>query len=183
MTDLLSEHKRFLSNHIKPGDTVVDFTAGNGHDTLWLAEKVGPSGKVYAFDIQSAACENTKNRLEESGLTKNWEIICDSHANVKEYIKEPIRAGVFNLGYLPGGDKSKTTLRESTKKAVEGALDLLSDDGILLIAIYPGHAEGEKEGEMLAGMLSELTRFKYCVVQYKIINSPTSPYFFAVESK
>ena len=37
---------------VRPGDTVVDATCGNGHDTKWLAQAVGPSGRVFAFDIQ-----------------------------------------------------------------------------------------------------------------------------------
>lgn len=183
MTDLLSMHKYFLSQHIKAGDTVADFTAGNGHDTLWLAQQVGESGRVYAFDIQKQACENTRARLEESGLAENWTVINDSHANAEKYIKDKIKAGVFNLGYLPGGDKSITTLRESTKAAVLSAISLLSPDGILLVAVYPGHEEGELEGEMLRDIFSELSRFKYCAIQFKIINSPTSPYFYVIESK
>lgn len=37
---------------VREGQTVVDATCGNGHDTKWLAERIGPSGKIYAFDIQ-----------------------------------------------------------------------------------------------------------------------------------
>ena len=40
------------SRFVRPGDTVVDATCGNGHDTKWLAQAVGPSGRVFAFDIQ-----------------------------------------------------------------------------------------------------------------------------------
>ena len=54
-----------MLEHIRPGDTVVDFTMGNGHDTEYLCRKV-PDGKVYAFDIQASALENTKKRLEET---------------------------------------------------------------------------------------------------------------------
>ncbi len=183
MIDLLSLHKLFLSTHIKPGDSVADFTMGNGNDTLWLSRTVGSDGHVYSFDIQEQAIESTKKKLTENGADENYTLILDSHSNLKNYIQGKIRAGVFNLGYLPGGDKSKTTMRETTKKAVCDAIDILDDDGILLIAVYPGHEEGELEGKMLEELLSEYSRFVFCVSKFKIINSPTSPYFFMVERR
>ena len=101
----------------------------------------------------------------------------------KDYVKEKFDVGVFNLGYLPGGDKRITTLRETTLPAVDAALDLLNDGGIILIAISPGHAEGEIEGKLLTEMLSTLDRKQICVSRFTILNSPTSPYFIAVEKK
>ena len=67
MIDLLTVEKQFIESHIKEGGTVVDFTMGNGHDTLWLSNKVGENGKVYAFDIQKAALESAEKLLSESG--------------------------------------------------------------------------------------------------------------------
>ena len=49
MIDLLTVEKSFIESHVKEGGTVVDFTMGNGHDTLWLSNRVGEKGKVYAF--------------------------------------------------------------------------------------------------------------------------------------
>ncbi len=183
MIDLLTVEKQFIESHIRVGGTVVDFTMGNGHDTLWLSNKVGENGKVYAFDIQPAALESSEKLLSESGCPKNYTLILDSHANVENYVNEPICAGMFNLGYLPGSDKSVTTLRESTMKAVEAALRLLEDDGGLLIAVYPGHEEGTLEGNMLTEYFATLDRRKICVSQLRIVNSPTSPFFFLVEKR
>ena len=183
MIDLLTVEKQFIASHVREGGTVVDFTMGNGHDTLWLAEQVGETGKVYAFDVQPQALENSKRLLRESGCPQNYTLILDSHANVEQYVKEPICAGMFNLGYLPGSDKTVTTLRESTMKAVEGALRLLEDDGGLLIAVYPGHAEGSLEGKMLDEFFATLDRKKICVSKLMIVNSPTSPFFFLVEKR
>jgi len=181
--DLLTVEKQFIASHVREGGTVVDFTMGNGHDTLWLAEQVGENGKVYAFDIQPKALESSEKLLRESGCPQNYTLILDSHANVEQYVKEPICAGMFNLGYLPGSDKSVTTLRESTMKAVEGALRLLEDDGGLLIAVYPGHEEGSLEGKMLDEYFATLDRKKICVSKLMIVNSPTSPFFFLVEKR
>lgn len=183
MIDLLTLHKQFLTPHIKPGDTVADFTMGNGHDTLWLTQMVGAEGHVYAFDIQQQALDSTRALLESEGAPDNYTLIKDSHANALDHIPTKIKAGMFNLGYLPGGDKSITTLRESTLKAVDAAIELLDDDGIILIAVYPGHDEGTVEGQLLHEKLSQISRFKLCISQFKIINSPTSPFFFIIESK
>ncbi len=37
---------------IREGMTVVDATCGNGNDAQWLAERIGPQGHLFAFDIQ-----------------------------------------------------------------------------------------------------------------------------------
>ena len=183
MIDLLSLHKQFLAPHIRQGGRVADFTMGNGHDTLWLCRAVGETGRVWAFDVQESAVRSTRGLLEKELGFVNYTLILDSHANAKNYIDEPICAGVFNLGYLPGGDKTLTTLRSSTLPAVRAAIDLLAPDGIILVAVYPGHEEGRLEGEELAGMLAEYSRFRYCVSCFKLVNSPTSPYFYMIESK
>jgi hypothetical protein len=88
---------------------------------------------------------------------------------------------MFNLGWLPGGDKTITTMRETTMPAVEAAIDLLLPDGVLIIAIYPGHEEGALEGDMLREYFKTLSRFKICASEFHILNSPTSPYFFLIE--
>ena len=182
MVDLLSLQKYFMLEHIRPGDTVVDFTMGNGNDTLFLSETVGEEGKVFAFDIQEEALTSTRAHLEDAGAPENYTLICASHHLVKDYVKEPIKAGMFNLGYLPGsGNKSLTTKRETTLPAVMGAIEMLDSDGILLIAVYPGHEEGYLEGIMLEEYFKTIDRREMSISRFQIINSPTSPYFFLVE--
>ena len=183
MIDLLEMHKEFILRHLKEGDVCADFTMGNGHDTEFLSKTVGESGKVYAFDIQKAAVESTEKNLKAAGCPENYVLINDSHHNLKKYITEPIKAGMFNLGYLPGGDKSITTMRETTLPTISDAIDMLGKDACLNIAVYPGHKEGELEGEEICEMLSKLSRYKLCVTKVKILNSPTSPYFILVETK
>ncbi len=183
MIDLLTVEKQFISSHVKAGGVVCDFTMGNGHDTLWLSKQVGECGKVYAFDIQNAALENTKKLLVSENAPENYTLILDSHANAAEYVKEKICAGMFNLGYLPGSDKKITTQRESTMMAVRAALQLLDDGGGLLIAVYPGHEEGSLEGHMLDEFFATLDRRQISVSKLMIVNSPTSPFFFLAEKK
>ena len=182
MIDLVGLHKYFIMKHLKEGDTVVDFTMGNGNDTLFLYKAVGESGKVYAFDIQEDALTSTRAHLVENGAPENYTLICASHHRVKEFVNEPIHAGMFNLGYLPrSGRKALTTMRETTMPAVEAAIELLAPDGVLIVAIYPGHEEGALEGEMLREYFKTLSKYRICPSEFKILNSPTSPYFFIVE--
>lgn len=181
MLDLLDTHKHFLMPHIKRGCTAVDFTMGNGNDTLFLSRAVGPEGKVYAFDIQQAAIDSTKKFLEASGAPENYTLICDSHHKVKEYVEEKIRVGMFNLGFLPGGDKSITTLHETTIPAIQAAIELLERDGCLIIAVYPGHEEGAVEGKLVEELLATYDRSRILTAKFCIVNSPDSPFFFVVE--
>lgn len=184
MVDLLQLQKHFILSHIKAGDTVADFTMGNGYDTLFLSQTVGEDGFVYAFDIQPNALLSTEKRLKDANAPQNYRLICDSHHNLKSYIKEPIKAGMFNLGWLPGnGNHEVTTLWETTKPAIESAMSILAPDGIILIAVYPGHKEGTHEGEQLEAFLSIPDRTQYCCSKFRIVNSPASPYFFVIEKK
>ena len=182
MVDLTGLHKHFILEHLGEGDVAVDFTMGNGNDTLFLSRTVGESGRVYAFDIQPEALTSTEAHLKAEGAPENYTLICASHHLVREYVKEPIKAGMFNLGYLPrSGRKCVTTMRETTMPAVRAALELLAPDGVLIVAIYPGHEEGALEGEMLREYFSTLSRFRICASEFHILNSPTSPYFYLLE--
>ena len=183
MVDLRELHKHFIRQHLSEGEVAVDFTMGNGHDTLFLSKTVGETGRVYAFDIQDEALISTGAHLKENGAPENYTLICASHHRVKEFVKEPIKAGMFNLGYLPGSDKSITTMRATTLPAIEAAIELMDRDAIILVAVYPGHAEGDAEGKMICEYLSGLSRYKVCATKIKILNSPTSPFFIIIENK
>ena len=170
MVDLVGLHKHFIMEHLCEGDVAVDFTMGNGNDTLFLSKAVGESGRVYAFDIQEDALISTKDHLVTNGAPENYTLICASHHRVKEFVNEPIKAGMFNLGYLPrSGRKAVTTMRETTMPAVEAALELLAPDGVLIVAIYPGHEEGALEGEMLREYFSGLSKYRICPSEFKIL--------------
>ena len=182
MVDLIGLHKHFILEHLREGEVAVDFTMGNGNDTLFLSRTVGETGRVYAFDIQESALDSTRKKLTEESAPENYTLICASHHRVREFVKEPIKAGMFNLGYLPGsGKKVVTTMRETTMPAVEAAIDMLLPDGVLIVAIYPGHEEGALEGDMLREYFATLSKYRICASEFRILNSPTSPYFFLIE--
>lgn len=184
MVDLLGLQKEFILAHLKPGGVAVDFTMGNGYDTVFLSKAVGEAGRVTAFDIQPDALLSTERNLRENNCPDNWRLICASHDRAGEFVSGKINAGVFNLGYLPGhGRKDVTTRRTTTLPAVKSALDMLGEDSVLLVAVYPGHPEGEREGEELNEYFSAISRYRYGIARIKMVNSPDSPYFFITETK
>ena len=108
-----------LQQTLPEGGNALDGTAGNGHDTLFLAQTAGILGKVWAFDIQPQALTLTQCRLKEAGY-ENVQLILDGHENLKQYVSEPLNAAIFNFGWLPGGDKSLTTRTETSIPALCG---------------------------------------------------------------
>ncbi len=183
MIDLLELQKEFILRHLFPGGVAVDFTMGNGHDTSFLSRAAGAGGHVYAFDIQPEAIESTKKTLAADGCPDNVTLILDSHSNVKKYVDGQINAGMFNLGFMPGGDKTKTTMRATTMPAVSAAVGMLAPGGILSVAIYPGHEEGDAEGRELRQYYETLDRHVFCCTEIHIVNSPASPYFTIIERR
>ena len=184
MVDLVGLHKHFIMEHLREGDVAVDFTMGNGNDTLFLSKAVGERGRVYAFDIQEDALISTREHLIKEGAPENYTLICASYHKVKEFVREPIKAGMFNLGYLPGaGNKQLTTKRSTTLPAVQKAMEMLGENAVLLVAVYPGHPEGAAEGRELTEYFSTISRFKYSISQFRMLNSPESPFFMVIETK
>jgi predicted methyltransferase len=130
---------------LRPGDTVIDATCGNGYDTLFLAESVGPDGQVWGFDIQQQAITETERRVTEAGLSACVTLIQVGHQTLAQHITAPVQAVFFNLGYLPGGDRSIITRPETTTPALDQSLAVLAPTGVLAITIYPGHSGGSDE--------------------------------------
>jgi len=54
---------------IRPGDAVADIGAGSGYMTVRLARRVGPTGKVYANDLQPQMLEMLKARVAKANIT------------------------------------------------------------------------------------------------------------------
>ena len=169
---------------LSPGDRAIDATMGNGHDTALLCSLVGPEGRVYAFDVQPAALEATRRRLAEEGIAGQAELFLLGHEHMREAVGEPVKAIVFNLGWLPGGDHRITTLTETTLPAIQQALALLMPMGVLVICVYPGHPEGEREQEMVTRLLSSLSPREYNVLMQQFLNAGAgAPLCFAVQKQ
>lgn len=174
----------YLQKHIQPGNTVIDATLGNGHDTLKIVELLAGTGTVYGFDIQSSAIESSHALLASLSDPKpTIELIEDSHEHFAQYIHEAVDFIIYNLGYLPKGDKEITTLAESTLKSVQSGLSLLRGNGIMLIAVYHGHDAGKAEKEALEQFLSILDQKQFNVLKQQFINQKNNPPFIYVIEK
>ena len=167
--------KRICKLKLSHGDIAVDCTMGNGNDTVFLCNLVGENGKVYAFDIQEEALINTRKKLEQLNCLERAEIILDGHQNIDKYVKENVRLVIFNLGYLPKGNHEITTKKETTLQAVQKCLKLLEPNGIILLIIYPGHENGQKEKEALDSFTSELNQKEYSVAKIFFTNQINNP--------
>lgn len=143
VTELAHEAVRAV---VRAGERVIDGTVGNGHDTLFLAGLVGGRGKVYGFDIQEEAIARTRERLREAGVpAESLILVHGGHQSVGRVVREPVAAAMFNLGYLPGGDREVTTCPGSTVEAIEQVRLLLRPGGVLSVVCYRGHPGGAEE--------------------------------------
>ncbi|MEG0874995.1 MAG: class I SAM-dependent methyltransferase [Clostridiales bacterium] len=171
----------FLEKTIKLGDIAVDATMGNGNDTVKLAQLVGETGKVFAFDIQTQALENTKAKLAKNNLTNRVKLLKENHCSMADFVPYGIAAAVFNLGYLPNGDHTLTTNSEDTLKALESAVSLLKTGGILVASIYWGHPQGEKEKNAILGFLKNTQRKSWNCLEISIPNREKAPILLLIE--
>jgi len=153
---LLEKAHECVRSVVSVGDVVVDATIGNGHDTLFLAECVGDSGKVIGFDVQQAALDSTRARLLDAGVSSQcFELCLASHARMREFVDAEVSAVMFNLGYFPGADKEVITKTESTLAALDQAMELLGARGVLSVMCYPGHAGGDTEARAVGQWMDE----------------------------
>ncbi len=187
MKPLTEQVHDLLSNTALLGETVIDATAGNGHDTLFLAQCVGPRGKVFAIDIQQQAIDQTNLRLTEAGYN-HATCIKGSHAEMVRLLPDnligKVAAITFNLGYLPGGNKAITTQIETTLLALEVSVQLLKPGGILTILAYTGHPGGKEEANSIFEFANRLPASNFMFQEHSptplVINSPR---FFVIQRK
>ena len=161
----------FLAEVLDDESLAIDATMGNGNVTAFLA---GLAKKVYAFDVQKQALEKTSQRLSDLGI-ENAELILDGHENLDHYVTEPIRAAIFNLGYLPSADKSVITKPHTTLEAIEKILDRLEVGGRLAIMIYYGHDGGVEEKDLVEKFIVALPQKEWSVLKYQFINQINCP--------
>ena len=152
----------------------VDGTVGNGHDTLFLAELAGAQGHVYGFDIQEAALANARGRLAAAGVDGRVTLFHAGHEQAGQLIPPAVhgrvRVAMFNLGYLPGGDRAIVTQPQATIAALEAVLSMLSTHGIVTVHVYTGHEGGSAEGAAVFGWACALPWEAFRVARYEFCN-------------
>lgn len=175
---------RLVRDVVRPGDVVVDATVGNGWDTQLLAQCVGSSGIVYGFDVQQIALDVARTRLDVNA--QNVNLILSGHETMLEHIPTQhhghVRAVTFNLGYLPGGEKTVTTKVDTTLQALGKALRILAPGGLITIVCY-SHPEGLAEMQAVQAMLVSLPQDEYSCLRTEFFNQQGNPpVVFAVYS-
>ncbi|KZL91129.1 tRNA (mnm(5)s(2)U34)-methyltransferase [Clostridium magnum] len=154
----------------------VDATLGNGYDTDFLSNNFL---KVYSFDIQQCAIKTYENKN-----INNVILINDSHENFIKYINEKVNCIMYNLGFLPGGDKNITTKCESTLMSLESSLNIIDKGGLITIALYRGHEEGKKEENAVINFVQNLPKEKYGVMLHSFVNrNNLAPFLIVIEKK
>ena len=179
----LAQAHDWLHQVVRPGDTVVDATMGNGHDTALLAGLVGPVGRVVAFDIQADAVARTAERLEAAGLRDRCVLVHEGHETMEKHLADvlpvngTLRACVFNLGWLPGGDHGVGTCADTTIRAAEAALARLDPRGMLLMVVYYGGRSGFAERDEVLAWAGALDCRRWTVQRTDFINGANCPPF------
>jgi tRNA A58 N-methylase Trm61 len=161
-----------LQEAIREGDTVIDATTGNGHDTLFLASCVGVGGRVLAFDLQASALQSARTKVADAGFASRVTFYQTSHERMAEHAEAgSIAAVMFNLGYLPGDDHAMTTVTTTTLAAMAAAGGLLQPGGILTVVCYPGHAAGALESTAVELWLNSRTAHGWRVAKYAMLGT------------
>ncbi|MCC3375583.1 class I SAM-dependent methyltransferase [Cohnella sp. REN36] len=207
---VLTMAQRWVAERAEPGSAAIDATAGGGVDTLFLARTVGPRGSVFAFDVQPAALARTRERLDAAEAAgreaasservprrtlATVTLLRAGHermaAELPEELRGRVRAVMFNLGYLPGGEEADDsngrppviTRPDTTLPALDAALSLLAPGGALTIVVYPGHAGGSDEASAVDRWAAGLPADAAQAVLYRMPQKPAAPYLYAIEKK
>lgn len=191
---------KLLAEVIKPGDFVIDLTAGRGHDTLWLAQQVDAihHGHVLAFDVQQTAIDSTAERLTTAGFllneptdplasTAGITLYRYCHSRLTELIDPRItpqpKAVIANFGYLPNGDHTTTTSGQTSYDAINQATQLLATDGRIALVLYTGHDGATEEVEAIENLCTQLDGQTWNVLRVQPVNRNNAPYLLVLEKR
>ena len=167
---------KIIRERVQPGDLCIDATAGRGNDALFLAELVGETGHVTAFDIQQDAVDSTKKLLEEHGMTSRTDVLLKSHSEMDEVCEEgTVSCITFNFGWLPKGDHNIFTNKSTSIPAIEKGLKLLKSGGMMTLIIYYGRETGFEERDALLEYLPTIDSSRFTVIEMPFVNRPNGP--------
>jgi len=179
LNDILPHAQQLVRKAISAGGLAIDATLGNGHDTLALAEAVGTDGHVFGFDVQRQAIEATRARVRSAGVADRVTCFEVGHEHMDQHVPNDamgqVDAVMFNLGYLPGSDKSVITSPETTLRGLEHALQYLRPGGVLTVVKYVGHEGGRSEAKAVDAWAASLDRSVAHAVSYQFVNRGNAP--------
>ncbi len=161
--------------HLSPEDVSIDATCGNGYDSHFLAQRCR---SLYCYDIQEKAIKATRDRLKKYLHKTHFR-----HQSHRQFlnISTPIHLIVYNLGYLPGGNKKLTTMVHQTLESLQNGLDLIAAGGMLSITTYPGHAEGLREHHAILEFCKQVSPYKIILYHHQRVSNPLSPTLFIIK--
>lgn len=161
-----------IRQRLRPGDWAIDATLGKGQDAICLAECVGMAGRVFAFDPQAAAQAAARRAFAAQGVDASMVTFCPcGHETMATYVDPgTVRAVMFNLGYLPGGDQAYRTQTGTTLRALQVALTRMQLGGMLTVIVYPGHPGGAEEGAAVVALLATLPA-PWKIYRYEALNT------------
>jgi ubiquinone/menaquinone biosynthesis C-methylase UbiE len=110
---------------LAPGQTVLDFGAGSGHYSLIAAQKVGPSGRIYAIDIQTDLLRRIIGMVAEKGLMNVSIITADLEKPQSTNLKPGLADWAFVTNLL--------FMLKDRKNILAEAFRLLKPNGRLLL--------------------------------------------------
>jgi SAM-dependent methyltransferase len=168
------------------GALAVDATVGNGYDAQFLAHRVGPKGKVLGFDVQKAALAGARELLKFVGSIDRVSLIHDSHSRLADYLPAgaAIEGAMFNLGYLPRGNRQIITQPETTVMALRSVLEHLAERGRVTILVYRGHEGAVPEYQEVRRFLEQLPEEKWLVEEFaSTSDSPIAPRLFRIKKR
>ncbi|MEG0036853.1 MAG: class I SAM-dependent methyltransferase [Victivallaceae bacterium] len=168
----------FLSLVIEPGDKIIDATCGNGKDALCIAKLLRGQGQLSLYDIQEAALNKSRNLLSTHLTQEEMHTIIFQHCSHDVFLETEADLVIYNLGYLPGGDRSCTTIADITIMSLRNAVFILNPNGHIIVTCYPGHQEGLSELQVVREFVAELDSKKWTVFNYRIVNRNNPPETF-----
>ncbi|MFY9983560.1 MAG: class I SAM-dependent methyltransferase [Chthoniobacterales bacterium] len=149
----------WITASLPEGGFAVDATVGNGYDTLFLADRVGKNGRVLGFDVQKMALNNASELIRFAGNLDRVRLVLGCHSGLARALMgyPRVDAAMFNLGYLPRGDRRIVTRPSTTIPAIAALVERLAPNGRISIIAYRGHPEGPEEYQAVRDFLEQRT--------------------------
>ncbi|KAG5176274.1 putative rRNA methylase-domain-containing protein, partial [Tribonema minus] len=177
---------------VSPGDIVIDCTAGKGYDSLVLARLLFPDsaldgeaaaaaqGQLVCIDVQESAVAQTQARLQQAlppQAMQRISVLQQSFCELPPACEPPIAERsvalvAYNLGFLPGSDKSVCSTVQDTLDSLNKASKLVKLGGAISVTCYPGHEEGAAEVAAVKEWGAGLATREWRVFEHSRLNSP-----------
>ncbi|MFA5700216.1 MAG: class I SAM-dependent methyltransferase [Desulfuromonas sp.] len=206
LTDIIGWSHRLSAEILSPGDLAIDLTAGNGNDTLHLAQcaVAQERGCVIGFDIQRCALNTSAIHLTEHGFSvaihpeetahealpaaytrpdTGVHLFHCGHQHLERHLHRAPKVIIGNLGYLPGANHAITTSVATTIHAVEQGLAALLPQGRLILVVYPGHPAGDEEAHALLQFFTKLPKQRWDNITIGCPNATNAPFLLGAERR